>query len=31
VPSALMNGRSTKELAWDPEALYKWIDQDPDA
>lgn len=31
MPSALMNGRSTKELAWDPEALDKWLDQDPDA
>ena len=31
MPSALMNGRSTKELNWDPEALDKWLDQDPDA
>ena len=31
MPSALMNGRSTKELTWDPEALDKWLDQDPDA
>ena len=31
MPSALMNGRSTKELTWDPEALDRWLDQDPDA
>lgn len=31
MPSALMNGQSTKQLTWDPEALDKWIDQDPDA
>jgi len=31
MPSALMNGRSTKELTWDPETLDKWLDQDPDA
>ena len=30
MPSALMNGRSTKELLWDPEGLDKWLDQDPD-
>ena len=30
MPNALMNGRSTKELTWDPEALDNWIDQDPD-
>jgi hypothetical protein len=29
-PSAL-NDRSTKILAWDPEALDKWLDLDPDA
>jgi len=31
MPNALMGGRSTKELTWDPEALDKWLDQDPDA
>jgi hypothetical protein len=31
MPNALMNGRSTKELVWDPESLDKWLDQDPDA
>lgn len=31
MPYALMNGRSTKELTWDPGALDKWLDQDPDA
>jgi hypothetical protein len=31
MPPALMNGRSTKELTWNPEALDKWLDQDPDA
>lgn len=30
MPNVLMNGRSTKELTWDPEALDKWIDEDPD-
>ncbi len=30
MPDALMNGRSTRELTWDPEALDKWLDQDPD-
>jgi hypothetical protein len=30
IPSAL-NDKSTKVLAWDPEALDKWLDQDPDA
>lgn len=28
-PSALMNGRSTKMLSWDPSALDRWLDQDP--
>lgn len=28
-PSALYNGRSTKWLAWDPEALDKWLDIEP--
>lgn len=28
-PSALMNGRSTQHLKWDPEALDKWLDTDP--
>lgn len=31
IPSALYSGRSTQWLAWDPEALDKWLDQDPDA
>ena len=31
MPSALMSGRSTKELTWNPETLDKWLDQDPDA
>lgn len=31
MPNVLMNGRSTKELTWDPEALDNWIDLDPDA
>jgi hypothetical protein len=31
IPNALYNGRSTQWLAWDPEALDKWLDQDPDA
>ena len=31
MPSALMNGRAIKELTWDPEALDKWLDQNPDA
>lgn len=31
MPNALMNGRSTKEMTWDPEALDKWLDRDPDA
>lgn len=30
IPSALYNGRSTQWLAWDPESLDKWLDQDPD-
>jgi hypothetical protein len=30
IPAAL-GDRSTKVLAWDPEALDKWLDQDPDA
>jgi len=30
IPSALGN-RSTKVMAWDPEALDKWLDLDPDA
>jgi len=28
VPRALYNGRSTQWLAWDPEALDKWLDID---
>lgn len=31
IPRALYNGRSTKWLAWDPETLDKWLEQDPDA
>lgn len=30
IPSALGN-QSTKVLAWNPEVLDKWLDQDPDA
>ena len=30
MPDALMNGQSTKELTWDPEALDKWLDLDHD-
>ena len=30
IPSALA-GQSTKVMAWNPEALDKWLDQDPDA
>jgi hypothetical protein len=29
VPVALMNGRSTDPLNWDPEALDRWLDQNP--
>ena len=29
IPRALVN-QSTKVLAWDPEALDKWLDQNPD-
>jgi hypothetical protein len=29
--TAALGGQSTKVLAWDPEALDKWLDQDPDA
>jgi len=29
IPGALMNGRSTQWLAWDPEALDKWLDIEP--
>jgi hypothetical protein len=28
MPSALYSGRSTQWLAWDPEALDKWLDAD---
>jgi hypothetical protein len=28
MPNALMNGRSTKELNWDPDQLDKWLDID---
>lgn len=30
IPPALVN-RSTKVMEWDPEALDRWLDQDPDA
>ena len=30
IPNALYNGRSTKWLAWNPEILDKWLDEDPD-
>jgi Thoeris protein ThsB, TIR-like domain len=30
IPSAL-GGQSTKAMSWDPEALDKWLDRDPDA
>jgi hypothetical protein len=30
IPSAL-GGQSTKVMEWDPDALDKWLDQDPDA
>ncbi len=30
VPTAL-GGQSTEVMAWDPEALGKWLDKDPDA
>lgn len=30
IPPSLYNGRSTQWLAWDPDALDKWLDQDPD-
>lgn len=29
MPNALMNGRSTQPLLWDPEGLDKWLDQNP--
>lgn len=29
IPYALMNGRSTKQLNWDPSALDEWLDEDP--
>lgn len=28
---AALNGRSTTVLTWDPEALDKWLDRDPDS
>ena len=31
IPAALYNGRSTQWLVWDPEALDRWLDLDPDA
>ena len=30
MPDALMDGRSTMPLNWDPEALDKWLDANPD-
>jgi hypothetical protein len=29
VPSALLNGRSTMYMNWDPETIDIWIEQDP--
>jgi hypothetical protein len=29
IPNALMNGRSTQWLGWDPEGLDKWLDTEP--
>ena len=29
IPSALMNGRSTMYMNWDPETIDKWIEQNP--
>jgi len=29
MPAALLNGRSTQPLNWDPEALDMWLDQNP--
>jgi hypothetical protein len=29
IPGALMNGKSTQWLAWNPEALDKWLDTEP--
>ncbi len=31
IPNALMNGRSTQWLAWNPDTLDNWLDLDPDA
>jgi hypothetical protein len=31
IPDALMNGRSSQWLAWDPDALDRWLDLDPDS
>jgi len=31
MPSSLMNGKSTKQMTWDPIELDKWLDLDPDA
>jgi hypothetical protein len=31
IPSALLSGRSTQWLSWDPDVLDKWLDRDPDA
>jgi hypothetical protein len=31
IPKALLSGRSTQWLAWDPDALDRWLDQDPGA
>ena len=31
IPNALYNGRSTQWLAWNPEALDKWLDENPHA
>jgi hypothetical protein len=29
IPTALYNGRSTQRLSWNPDALDKWLDQNP--
>ena len=30
MPRALLNGKSTKQLPWNPTGLDSWLDQDPD-
>ncbi|HEX9897065.1 MAG TPA: TIR domain-containing protein [Dehalococcoidales bacterium] len=29
IPDVLLNGRSTMYMSWDPDAIDKWIEQDP--